>query len=122
MIFGIGTDIVKVDRFEKWVESGISSRCFHPDELEYCLSRGAKAAEAMAARFAAKEAFGKALGTGIRGFALREVEIRQMENGRPMLKLHGKAFELAGSVGIVTTHVSLSHEQEYATAVVVLEG
>ncbi|GAB6089524.1 holo-ACP synthase [Spirochaeta dissipatitropha] len=122
MIFGIGTDIVKVDRFDKWMESGISSRCFHPDELNYCLGRGLKAAEAMAARFAAKEAFGKALGTGIRGFALREVEVRQTESGRPLLKLHGKAGELAASVGIVNTHVSLSHEREYATAVVVLEG
>ena len=76
----------------------------------------------LAARFAAKEAAVKALGTGFSsGIGWRDVEVGS-ENGRPSLTLHGRAAELASEMGVTGIHVSLTHEREYASAVVVLES
>ena len=124
MICGIGTDIAQVSRFEKWVkQSEMIERFFN--EKERC-RQGAKSEAAKcqhyAARFAAKEAFSKALGTGISGFSLQEVYIVNDENGKPILKVEGAALNiLKEKFGECRLFVSLSHEKEYATAFVVIE-
>ena len=124
MIFGIGTDIAQVNRFEKWVKNPqMFMRFFNSAEIMEKGSVGAKC-QHYAARFAAKEAFSKALGTGIAGFELKEVFIENDELGKPELKVEGKALELlkerAGNDFCL--HVSLSHEKEYALAFVVIES
>lgn len=124
MIFGIGTDIAQVNRFEKWVKNPqMFMRFFNSAEIMEKGSVGAKC-QHYAARFAAKEAFSKALGTGIAGFELKEVFIQNDQLGKPELKVEGKALELlkerAGNDFCL--HVSLSHEKEYALAFVVIES
>ena len=74
MIIGTGIDIVQVNRFDSWVNNEkLLSRFFHPEEVKYILGQNTNQAETIAARFAAKEALGKALGTGLRGFALKDI-------------------------------------------------
>ena len=124
MIFGIGTDIAQVNRFEKWVKNPqMFMRFFNSAEIMEKGSVGAKC-QHYAVRFAAKEAFSKALGTGIAGFELKEVFIQNDQLGKPELKVEGKALELlkerAGNDFCL--HVSLSHEKEYALAFVVIES
>ena len=124
MIFGIGTDIAQVNRFEKWVENPqMFMRFFNPAEI---MEKGSLAAKFQhyAARFAAKEAFSKALGTGIAGFELKEVYVVNDPLGKPELKVEGKALELLKQkVGDDSClHISLSHEKEYALAFVVIES
>lgn len=124
MIYGIGTDIAKVDRFEKLLKNeSFANRFFSPKEQcpeSYGLHRKC---EHYAVRFAAKEAFSKALGTGLQGFKLNEVYICQNEDGKPDIVLEGSALELfnsrCGRDGRIS--VSLSHEKEYAVAFVVIE-
>lgn len=123
MIFGIGTDISQVSRFEKWVKNPqMFMRFFNSAEI---MTKGSLQSQCQhyAARFAAKEAFSKALGTGIAGFELSEVFIENDELGKPELKVEGKALELlkkkAGNNFCI--HVSLSHEKDYAVAFVVIE-
>ena len=72
-------------------------------------------------RFAAKEAFGKALGTGIRNFELKEVEVKKDSLGKPFLQVSGAAKKLCETVGVEKIHLSISHEKEYAVAFIVLE-
>ena len=122
MITGIGADIAVVSRFEKWVQNeALINRFFHPDEIG-CLARSLKiAARSLGARFAAKEAFGKALGTGLCGLELKDICVVQDEGGRPSLAVYGSALGLLKKNGADTIHVSLSHDGEYALAFVVLE-
>ncbi len=119
MIFGIGCDIAKVSRFESWARNTDKIKRFY-NAFEISETEGA---EYYAARFAAKEAFSKALGTGVRGFLLTEVYITKNELGKPELNVSGKAKDilekLCGPGAAV--HVSLSHEKEYAMAYVVIE-
>ncbi|MBQ1629596.1 MAG: holo-ACP synthase [Treponema sp.] len=122
MIFGIGTDIAKVSRFEKWVNTPeMIARFFNQKEFRAFTSKKA-ACEHYAARFAAKEAFGKALGTGIFGFELADVYIVNTESGKPEFMVEGKAAEiLKNKCGNSKIHVSLSHEKEFAVAFVIIE-
>jgi holo-[acyl-carrier protein] synthase len=123
MILGIGTDIIEVERVKQKVEAGkgFKEMVFSPTEIAYCESQTFKA-ENYAARFAAKEAFFKALGTGWIGeMAFYEVEILKDDLGKPSLILHGKTKEFAESNGIKKLHVSISHIKTLAQAFVVLE-
>ena len=123
MIFGIGTDIIEIARIEKQVtkDTGFISRVFTPDEINCCDGKKNRS-EKFAARFAAKEAFMKALGTGWRdGIAFTDIEIINDELGKPKINLNGHAKKLAESNGIDSIHVSLSHTDKLATAVVILE-
>ncbi|HTN08454.1 holo-ACP synthase [Agriterribacter sp.] len=120
MITGIGTDIVETGRIAKAIEKeqGFRELVFSNIEIAYCESKANKY-EHYAARFAAKEAFFKALGTGWKnGTAFNEVEIVNNENGKPELQLLGKT---AITIGVMKIHVSLSHVKNMATAVVVAE-
>ena len=121
MIVGVGTDIIEISRMKKAVErEHFKNRVYTKLEQNYCESRGKNSAASYAARFAAKEAFFKAIGTGII-FSLTEVEIINNEVGQPKIFLHGATAQLAEEKGIEKIFVSLSHSLEYATAVAVLE-
>ena len=76
----------------------------------------------LAARFAAKEAFGKAVGTGLSGITLKNILVWNNHNGKPCIELYGNALEALRAVGGVTVHVSLTHERDNALAMVVIEG
>ena len=113
MIYGIGTDIVAVERFQRFIDSGNSAlleRLFTPAERSRCEKRK-DAASCLAARFAAKEAFLKALGTGLRdGLSWQNMEVVNDALGKPELKLSGKAAELFQAHGLMRVHLSLSHD------------
>ncbi len=122
MIAGIGTDIAEVKRFEKWVKNPqMLERFFNEKEISSAKSDSAKC-QHYAVRFAAKEAFSKALGTGISGFGLKEVYITNNSEGAPLLNIEGAALSLMKErFGECKAFVSLSHEKEYALAFVVIE-
>ncbi|OJF76008.1 MAG: holo-[acyl-carrier-protein] synthase [Treponema sp. CETP13] len=123
MIYGTGIDIARVSRFEKWYDKKqIVERYFHIDEVNYIYSLSREGAlQSMAARFAAKEAFGKALGIGLKGFSLKNVSVERQKNGNPSLRIFGDAKIIIDNEGITKIHLSLSHEKEYAIAQVILE-
>ncbi|MBO4705299.1 MAG: holo-ACP synthase [Spirochaetaceae bacterium] len=122
MIVGTGIDIVKNTRFEKWLQNEkILERFFHSDEIEYVKSKKATGAEHLAARFAAKEAYVKALGTGFVGINLKDICVQNEPSGKPVLKLESTAQEKLVESGASTVHLSISHEREYTVAMVVLE-
>ena len=123
MVFGIGTDIIEIQRVEEKLRrtGGLKTRVFTPREIAYCESK-AKSAQHFAARFAAKEAFLKAIGTGwSRGYRFVDIEILNNEQGKPELLLQGKVKSFCEENGITGFHVSLSHIKDLAKAVVVLE-
>ncbi len=123
MILGIGIDVVHVRRLERWLAvPGLAARFFHPDELETALSRRSGAALSLAARFAAKEALGKALGSGLRGMKLTDIQVINNYNGKPAISLHGGAAAALAAVGGRVVHLSLTHESDNAIAMVVVEG
>lgn len=118
MIDGIGTDIVEISRVAKLIENtGFLQKHFTTAENEYFLSKN-KNPQSVAASFAAKEAFSKALGTGIRGFSLKDIEVLHNEMGKPYIVVYNGAKELLGEGKVF---LSLSHCNEYATAMVVIE-
>lgn len=124
MILGVGLDIVEVQRMADGLrkESGLKTRLFTESEIRYCDSHKHDG-QHFAARFAAKEAFAKALGTGIsEGLSFQDVEIVQDSGGRPGILLHGRSQQLADSRGVAHIHLSITHTQERAAAVVVLES
>ena len=122
MITGIGVDMVQVQRMKKWRDNpGLLERYFHPEELSIALKNESKAELSLAARFAAKEAFGKALGTGLAGMLLRDIMIKNRHNGKPEMIVSNTALAALDQNGANRIHVSLSHERDYAIAMVVLE-
>lgn len=123
MIIGIGTDITEVNRIAQSIASlNFKQKVFSAHEINYCEAKINKA-ENYAARFAAKEAFFKALGTGWRGgVAFNEVEIINDELGKPIINLIGETAKIYISKNIKTIHVSLSHVKEMAIATVILEN
>ena len=118
-IFGIGIDIVEVDRITSAIEkhgSSFAERLFTADERAYC-EKHTVPARYYAARFAAKEAISKALGTGIGGrVGWLDLEIVHSSGGAPKVLLRGKAAEFARQNGIVDVQISLTHAREYAAA------
>ena len=123
MVMGLGIDFVNVKRMRHWVEiDGIIKRYFHENEIEASRSRGSSSILSFAARFAAKEAFGKALGTGLNGLKLTDIEVKNNHNGKPDIVLHETALEAFMDLGGKYIHLSLSHEEEAAVAVVIIEG
>ena len=125
MIYGIGTDIVAVERFQRFMDGGNSAlieRLFTNSERSGC-ARRKDAASCLAARFAAKEAFLKALGTGLRdGISWQEMEVSNNDLGKPELTLSGKATEQFRRKELTRIHLSLSHDGGNAIAMVVLES
>jgi holo-[acyl-carrier protein] synthase len=122
MILGIGIDVVHVRRIRHWLTTaGLVDRFFHPGEIATVKERGDAAALSLAARFAAKEAFGKASGTGLTGISLRDIQVTNNHNGRPEIRLYGSALARLESMGGRTVHISLTHESDNAIAVAVIE-
>jgi len=123
VIKGIGIDIVHVPRMKKWQEiPGILERFFHAEELSSALEKGNGAGQSLAVRFAAKEAFGKALGTGLEGIVLKDIMVKNRDNGQPEIMVSGTALSALENCGAKKIHVSLSHERDNAIAMVVLES
>lgn len=125
MIIGIGTDITECERpikiYEKYGHQFIRN-ILTPNELELMESRKAKS-EFLAGRWAAKEAFSKALGCGMcEKCAFVEIEILVNDSGAPYVVLHAETAKTAERLGVKNVHVSISHEKNYAVAMVILEG
>jgi holo-[acyl-carrier protein] synthase len=124
VVVSTGIDIVEVRRMREVLERTprFRGRVFTEGEREYCDARGAAAAQHYAARFAAKEAALKALGTGWSGgLGWQDVEVVNDEAGRPELILRAAALELFRRSGATRAHLSLSHTSEHAVAHVILE-
>lgn len=125
MILGLGTDMIEIARIEHSLErfgEAFMRRIYTPAEIAYCQQKKKTAVESFAARFAAKEAAAKALGTGIsRGVTWCEIEVLRLPGQRPTLHLSGRAAEIAGRLGIRHLSVSLSHIRELAVAIVIAE-
>lgn len=126
MVLGLGTDLTEVDRIARSIErfgDHFLTKVYTPGEIAYCQARRKSSAESFAARFAAKEAGAKALGTGIsRGVGWSEFEVTRSPGQAPRLILHGRAAEIATDLGITRLTLSLTHTRGLAMAVVVAEG
>lgn len=125
MILGLGTDIVAVARIEDLVRrygSRFVDRCFREEEQEAGRRPGAASAAELAARWAAKEAFLKALGRDVRRIPYRDVEVVSRLDGPVELRLHGRATAALAVAGGGRIHVALSHEHGMAAAAVVIEA
>ena len=126
MIVGSGIDICEVDRIQAAIQSSYGrrflERVFTQLEIGYAESKANKF-ERYAARFAAKEAGMKALGTGWRGgLSWRDLEVTNLPSGRPNLRLSGKAADIAERLGVRQISISLTHTAAQAVAVVILEN
>jgi len=123
MIIGIGTDIIEIARIKQAMQTRpkLVERIFTRAEIDYCQGTG-DFFTPLAARFAAKEALAKALGTGIRDFKWQDIEVSNDSLGKPSINIYGKAREKAQELGVVNMHISLSHCRDYAVAMVILEG
>lgn len=123
MVFGVGIDLIETKRIEKTIAKLVDRfirRTYSEDEIAYCQKRSQPFLH-FAACFAVKEAFLKAVGAGLgEGFNLRDIETIHDSQGRPSVRLSGKAGEFLDSLGVNNTLVSVSHSDDYATAVVIL--
>ncbi|MGA3263140.1 MAG: holo-ACP synthase [Terracidiphilus sp.] len=124
MIIGSGIDLVEIERIQQSMDrhgKRFLDRVYTGAEQAYCL-RKRKSAESFAARFAAKEAGAKALGTGISyGVNWLEIEVVREPSGRPMLQFHGRAARIAAMLGAARTALSITHAAGVAMASVVIE-
>jgi holo-[acyl-carrier protein] synthase len=123
MIVGVGIDMIEVERVAAKIgkESGFREMVFSRKEIDYCESK-AKKFEHYAARFAAKEAFLKAIGTGWKsGISFNEIEISNVDEGKPELKLIGETAKTLSQMNIQNIELSLSHLKNIASAVVIVE-
>lgn len=125
-ILGHGIDLVDTPRIERLLgehEQRFLDRVFTPGERAYCDGGGKMRTQRYAARFAAKEAVLKVLGTGWSGgIAWTDVEVKREGTGKPTVQLHGEAAAVASRLGITSWHISLSHLQGHALASVIGEG
>ena len=125
MICGLGVDLSRSSRFRRLIDEGkegVLARLFTPAELRYSQDKKDPAPH-FAARFAAKEAFLKALGTGLRdGLSWQDVEIVHDPLGKPLLQVSGRAREVLEQRGVTACHLSYSHDGDYAMATVILEA
>jgi holo-[acyl-carrier protein] synthase len=123
MIYGIGVDLIEIDRIKQAIERNgqrFVDRVYTKAEQEYCEQRPSFAC--YAARFTAKEAFLKALGTGLRkGMRWQDIEVYTDELGKPHVQLYGYLEERAKQEKFEHVHLSLSHSSAYAIAQVVIE-
>jgi holo-[acyl-carrier protein] synthase len=125
MVLGLGTDLIEIERVQASMDrfgERFLDRVFTEGEIAYCM-RKKQSAESFAARFAAKEAGAKALGTGIsRGVSWKEIEVRREIGQRPTLHFSGRAQELADAIGVRRVQLSLSHSRKLAMATALIEG
>jgi holo-[acyl-carrier protein] synthase len=118
MPYAVGIDMIAIPRVRAAIErhdGRFLRRVYTPEEVAFCRGRVSE----LAARFAAKEAVMKALGTGARGVGWREIEVLPDRRGKPLVYLYGRAKERADKIGLRALDVSLAHEREFAVAAVV---
>jgi holo-[acyl-carrier protein] synthase len=124
MIVGSGIDMVEIRRIQQSMDrhgKRFLDRVYTAAEQAYCLSKR-NSAESFAARFAAKEAGAKALGTGISyGVSWLEIEVVREPSGRPTLRFHGRAAQIAAHLGVATAALSITHTADLAMASVLIE-
>jgi len=122
MIYGIGTDIVEIDRIKKAMERypQFVDRLFSIDELVYLGSKALNP-QHVAGGFSAKEAVLKSIGTGLRNFKWKEIEIIRDNKGKPFVRLNGKAKDYVDDNYIGNIHITISHSKNYATATALAE-
>ena len=115
-VIGVGIDVVDIERFGESLARtpGLSARLFNPSEA-------ARPLASLAARFAAKEALAKALGAPV-GMSWHDAEVVSESSGRPLFEMRGSVLARADELGVVSVHLSLSHDAGVASAVVVLES
>ena len=122
MIVGIGCDIIEIERIVRAIKrESFIQRVFTAKEAAYCQSRGQQAAASFAARFAAKEAALKALGTGLREGSLQEIAVANDALGKPLVQLSGHFAALSRQLGVKNIQISLSHSRDFAVAYVIME-
>ncbi|WP_300257660.1 holo-ACP synthase [Clostridium sp.] len=127
MIIGIGVDIIEIERVKQAIQNNKNfiSKLFTKKEIDYFINRNMNS-EVIAGNFAAKEAISKALGTGIRGFSFKDIEILRNELGKPDVILHNGAKlignKLIGNNNSLKIHLSISHNNSNAIAYSILEG
>ncbi|WP_304242913.1 holo-ACP synthase [Phascolarctobacterium succinatutens] len=122
MIVGVGCDIIEIERIARAIKSeSFIRRVFTAEEAAYCQRRGQQAAASFAARFAAKEAVLKALGTGLREGSLQEIAVDNDGLGKPLVQLSGHFAMLAKQLGVKNIQISLSHSIDFAVAYVIME-
>ncbi len=127
MIYGMGIDLIDIDRVKKEIErsgDAFCNRIFTEQEIRTCRAKlnPNVQSQCFAARFSAKEAFFKAIGTGVRGeLHWKDVEVVNDPLGKPVLHLKGKVLEMVETKGISEIQLSISHTRQLATAVVILE-
>lgn len=116
-IFGIGTDIIEIERIHQSLNRNLKilDKMFSDDELSVLKEKGYKP-ESVAGGFSAKEAVVKSIGTGLRGFSLKEVQILRDELNKPVVVPTGKFKEYLESISVIEIKVSISHSKNYATA------
>lgn len=117
-MFAVGTDIVRIERLSQHSSPAFLSRTFTPRELQICDGR----ADSLAGRWAVKEAVMKVLGAGVGEVALTDIEVEREESGRPVVGLSGAAADFARAAGLREWQVSISHDGDYAIAMVVATG
>ncbi len=124
MIIGVGIDLVQIERMERAFDrfgEAFLQRVFCPGEISWCKKKQ-NPYPCFAARFAAKEAFVKALGTGFSGgITLKDIWIERLDTGAPVLRFSNRAKQMMEELGSSRVHVSLTHEMDVAAAVVVME-
>jgi phosphopantetheine--protein transferase-like protein len=122
MIVGVGIDIAHIKRIARDIESeAFQRKVFTPEELETC-AHLKKKAQCLAGKFAAKEAFMKAIGMGIRQeIWFTQIEVLNRESGEPCIQVRGKAEQRLKELNATRVHVSISHDYEVAVAIVILE-
>ncbi len=121
-MIGIGVDVVEIERFRRSLERtpSMRDRLFTASELEYVAPK-ADPVPSLAARFAAREAVMKSLGLGLGAFGFHEVWVERATSGLPLLRVTGRALELADIAGVARWHISLTHSDSVAIAYVVAE-
>ena len=120
----LGNDIIEIERIRQAIErsSSFVERVYTPHEIEYCESRNKGRYESFAGIYAAKEAFIKALGTGMRHGSWQDIEIYHDELGAPLIRLQDTFKNIYEKSGCTQIHVSISHCKDYAMSTVILEG
>ncbi|NEZ46711.1 holo-ACP synthase [Clostridium niameyense] len=122
MVLGVGIDIIEIRRIDSAIKrnKNFLDKLFTDKEIEYFKSRKLRT-EFIAGRFAAKEAISKALGTGFRGFSLKDIEIQNDDLGKPIVYLKNNAQKKANSFGKYKIHLSISHSEDNAVAYALME-
>ena len=125
MIIGTGIDIIEIDRIKRIIKKWnyhFLNKVYTLDEIYYCKQRKEGCFQSFTGYFAAKEAWAKAIGTGIYGIKWKEIEIRKEMSGKPYIHLSGQAKKMAIERRIINTNLSITHNRQWAIAQVIVES